>query len=59
LAQESIDVSAQDYCRFLHQQYQGLQESLKDMMTFDYFEQPLIIYSVASIFFSGNLNRQL
>jgi hypothetical protein len=51
-------VSAQDYCRFLQQQYQGLPESLKDMMTFDYFEQPLIIYSVASISFAGNLKRQ-
>jgi hypothetical protein len=51
-------VSAQDYCRFLQQQYQGLPESLKDMMTFNYFEQPLIIYSVASISFAGNLKRQ-
>lgn len=39
LAQESFEVSAQDYRRFLQQQYQGLSQSLKDMMTFDYFEQ--------------------
>jgi hypothetical protein len=39
LAQESVDVSAQDYRRFLQQQYQGLPQSLKGMMTFDYFEQ--------------------
>jgi hypothetical protein len=39
LAQESFEVSAQEYRLFLQQQYQGLPKSLKDMMTFDYFEQ--------------------
>ncbi len=39
LAEESITVSAQDYRRFLQQQYQNLPSSLKEMMNFDYFEQ--------------------
>lgn len=39
LAKESIKVSAQDYRRFLQQQYQNLPPSLKEMMNFDYFEQ--------------------
>lgn len=39
LIEESIRVSAQDYRRFLQQQYQNLPISLKEMMSFDYFEQ--------------------
>lgn len=38
-AEESVVVSAQDYRRFLQQQYQNLPPSLKEMMDFDYFEQ--------------------
>lgn len=35
----SANVSAQDYRRFLQQQYKNLPQSLKDLMDFDYFEQ--------------------
>jgi len=37
--ESSGNVSAQDYRRFLQQQYKNLPQSLKDLMDFDYFEQ--------------------
>jgi hypothetical protein len=37
--ESSANVSAQDYRRFLQQQYKNLPQTLKDLMDFDYFEQ--------------------
>lgn len=39
LTEDTMEVSAQDYRRFLQLQYQNLPSSLKEMMSFDYFEQ--------------------